>query len=55
MVRRLIQAQEAAAVSRNTTDRKLMTSLERFIRDSDILKVAGKELVPMWYSAVIGK
>lgn len=54
-VRRLIQAQEAAAVTRNTADSQLMTSLERFIRDSDIAKVAGKELVPMWYAPVIGK
>jgi hypothetical protein len=50
MVRRLVQAQEAAAVTRNTADLQLMTSLERFIRESDIAKVAGKELLPMWYS-----
>jgi hypothetical protein len=55
MVRRLVQAQEAAAVTRNTADLQLMTSLERFIRESDIARVAGKELLPMWYSPIGGK
>jgi hypothetical protein len=55
MVRRLILAQEAAASTRNAADLQLMTSLERFIRESDIAKVAGKELLPMWYSPVGGK
>jgi hypothetical protein len=32
-----------------------MASLERFIRESDIARVAGKELLPMWYSSPSGK
>ena len=55
MVRRLVQAQEAAAMTRNSEDLKLMTSLERFIKESDIAKVAGKELLPMWFFPAIGK
>lgn len=55
MVRRLVQAQEAAAMTRNAADLQLMTSLERFIRESDIAKVAGKELLPIWCSPPIGK
>ena len=52
MVRRLIQAQEAAAITRNNEDLRLMSSLERFIRESDIAKVAGQDLLPMWFSGL---
>jgi len=55
LVRRLTQAQEAAAATRNSADLQLMASLERFIRESDIARVAGKELLPMWYSSPSGK
>lgn len=55
MARRLVQAQEAAAATRNAADLRLMSSLERFIRESDIAKVAGRELLPMWFPEALGK
>jgi hypothetical protein len=48
MVRQLILAREVAVLQKNAEDQELLEALERFIRSSDIAKVAGKELLPMW-------
>jgi hypothetical protein len=48
MTRALVQQKEAAVLQGNQADVKLLDSLERYIRDSDIVKVAGHELVPHW-------
>jgi exonuclease I len=48
MVRELIQRREAAELQKNYEDQALLDALETFIRRSDIAKVAGKELIPMW-------
>jgi hypothetical protein len=50
MYQRLMQSREAAVMSRNLEDQHLLDSLERYVRDSDIIKVAGRELMPHWYS-----
>jgi exonuclease I len=50
MVRQLTQSREAAVIQRNYDDQALLDALETFIRRSDIAKVAGKELIPMWVS-----
>ena len=47
-VQRLIHLQEAAVMKEAHDDQKLLSSLEAFIRSSDIFSVAGRELVPMW-------
>jgi hypothetical protein len=48
MVRQLTLAREVAVLQKNAEDQELLDALERFIRSSDIAKVAGKELLPMW-------
>lgn len=50
MVQRLIQSRDAAALQGKREDVELLDALERFIKGSDIVKVAGKELIPMWCS-----
>lgn len=49
MVQRLMQSREAAVASRNTDDQHLLDALERYIRESDIVRVAGEELLPHWF------
>jgi hypothetical protein len=51
MVQRLMQSREAAAVTRNTEDQQLLDSLERYIRSSEIVRVAGHDLLPHWVGA----
>jgi exonuclease I len=46
MMRDLIQKREAAAIVGNQEDQRLLDSLERYIRESDIVRVAGSELMP---------
>jgi hypothetical protein len=48
MVRDLIQKREAAVIGGNQEDQQLLDSLERYIRESDIMRVAGAELMPHW-------
>lgn len=48
MVRQLTLAREAAIAQSNSEDQELLEALELFVRSSDIAKVAGKELLPMW-------
>jgi hypothetical protein len=42
----LVRAREGASALGHTEDRSLLESLEAFYRSSDIVRVAGKELVP---------
>jgi hypothetical protein len=49
-VRDLMQKREAAVLRSAEDDLKLLDSLERYIRNSDIVRVAGDELVPGWAS-----
>jgi hypothetical protein len=49
MVLRLTQSREAAAINHNVDDQRLLDSLERYIRESDIARVAGEKLLPHWY------
>lgn len=49
MYQGLMQSREAAVMSRNHEDQRLLDSLEQYIRESDIIKVAGRELMPHWY------
>jgi hypothetical protein len=49
MVLRLTQSREAAAINHNVDDQRLLDSLERYIRESDIALVAGERLLPHWY------
>lgn len=49
MVQRLLLSKEAAQLQGKKDDLVLLNALERFVRASDIAKVAGKELLPMWY------
>jgi hypothetical protein len=48
IMQRLMQSREAAVVTRNTEDQQLLDSLERYIRSCDIVRVAGRELLPHW-------
>ncbi len=48
MVQRLMQSREAAVIGRNAEDQQLLDSLERYIRSSDIFRVAGSDLLPHW-------
>lgn len=48
MMQRLLQSREAAVLANNVEDQQLLNSLERYIRDSDIVRVAGKDLMPHW-------
>jgi hypothetical protein len=48
MMRDLMQKREAAVITGNQADQRLLDSLERYIRSSDIVRVAGPELVPDW-------
>jgi hypothetical protein len=50
MMQRLLQSREAAVAGRNSADLHLLDALERYIRGSDIVRVAGQELLPHWYS-----
>jgi len=45
-LRDLMQKREAAVLRRDEADLKLLDSLECYIRNSDIVRVAGSELVP---------
>jgi hypothetical protein len=49
MVRGLELNKEAAMIERRTEDLKLLESLESFYKKSEILQVAGHELVPAWF------
>lgn len=49
MVRGLELNKEAAMIERRTEDLKLLESLESFYKKSEILQVAGQELVPAWF------
>jgi hypothetical protein len=49
-VRDLMQKREAAVLRHDADDLKLLDSLERYIRQSEIVQVAGNELVPGWSS-----
>ncbi|MFO0415688.1 MAG: hypothetical protein ACK5Y6_00230 [Pseudomonadota bacterium] len=49
MVRHLNMSRDAAAARNDLADLKLLDSLERYIRASDIAQVAGSELIPMWF------
>ncbi len=48
MVTALEQNREAALIQRADEDLKLLQSLEAFYRQSEVVKVAGKELLPNW-------
>jgi hypothetical protein len=48
MTRELMQRKEAAVLQGKQEDIRLLDSLERYIRDSDIVRVAGRDLVPHW-------
>lgn len=48
LVRDLDQKREAAALTGNQADLALLNSLAAYIRGSDIVKVAGAELIPGW-------
>ncbi len=48
MVRALEQARDAALAQNAAEDLKLLNSLESFYRDSEVVRVAGGELVPAW-------
>lgn len=48
MVQRLMQSREVAAVAHNAEDQQLLDSLERYIRSCDIVRVAGRDLLPHW-------
>lgn len=48
MLRDLTQKREAAVITGNQADQQLLDSLERYIRESDIVRVAGSELIPGW-------
>ena len=54
MMAELVRSREVAAMVQNEADIKLLDSLERFYRDSDIVRVAGRELVPGWAGLVPG-
>jgi hypothetical protein len=47
-VRDLMQRREAAVLRNDQADLKLLDSLERYIRSSEIVRVAGDALVPGW-------
>jgi hypothetical protein len=49
MVQQLMRSREAAVLTRNEEDQRLLDSLESYIRSSDIVKVAGNELLPHWF------
>jgi hypothetical protein len=44
----LVRSRDIAAQEGNEADIKLLDSLERFYRDSEIVRAAGDELVPGW-------
>jgi len=48
MMAELVRAREVAALEQNEADIKLLDSLDSFYRASDIVRVAGGELVPGW-------
>ncbi len=54
MMAELVRSKEVAALEQNEADIKLLDSLERFYRSSDIVRVAGGELVPGWAGSVPG-
>jgi hypothetical protein len=47
-LRDLMQRREAAMIRNEEADLKLLNSLERYIRTSDIVRLAGDDLVPGW-------
>ena len=48
MMAELVRSKDIAVQEGNEADIKLLDSLERFYRDSEIVRVAGDELVPGW-------
>jgi hypothetical protein len=48
MMAELVRSRDAAVQEGNQADIKLLDSLDRFYRDSEIVRVAGDELVPGW-------
>jgi hypothetical protein len=54
MVQQLTRSREAAVMSRNHEDQKLLDSLESYIKNSDIVKVAGPDLLPHWFAKTLG-
>jgi exonuclease I len=48
ILRDLTQKREVAVIAGNQADQSLLDSLERYIRESDIVRVAGPELIPNW-------
>ena len=48
MIQQLTRSREAAVLRHDKSDEQLLDSLERYIRQSDIVRVAGSELVPHW-------
>jgi hypothetical protein len=48
MMAELVRSKDIALQEDNEADIKLLDSLERFYRDSEIVRVAGDELVPGW-------
>ncbi|MEY4667360.1 MAG: hypothetical protein RL518_59 [Pseudomonadota bacterium] len=48
MMAELVRLREGAVQERDEADVKLLDSLERFYRESEIVRVAGDELVPGW-------
>lgn len=53
MVNSLARSKDAAAIAGNSEDLKLLDSLERFYRQSEVFQVAGSELVTSWKTAPI--
>lgn len=54
MMAELVRAREIAALEQSEADSKLLDSLESYYRASDIVRVAGGELVPGWVASVSG-
>lgn len=54
IVYELKRSREAAVISKSSEDEALLSSLESFIRGSDIVRVAGDELVPHWSLGATG-
>ncbi|MEN9845210.1 MAG: hypothetical protein RIS36_357 [Pseudomonadota bacterium] len=53
MMAELVRSKESAVQEGNEADIKLLQSLERFYRESEIVRVAGDELVPGWAKVAV--
>jgi len=53
MMAELVRSRDIAAQDGNDADIKLLDSLERFYRGSEIVRVAGDELVPGWAKVAV--